>query len=65
MELGKCDFRIQGTSKRRESSLSSPTSDTDSKKYPPFLRKVGKSIRRDVNILTFCMPVVDTYLPCQ
>ena len=31
MKLGKCDFRIQGTWKRRESSLSSPTSDPDGK----------------------------------
>ena len=43
MKLGKCDFRIQGTSKRRESSLSSPTSDPEGKQYPHFLRKVGKN----------------------
>ena len=51
MKLGKCDFRIQGTSKRRVSSLSSPTSDPDSKTIPTFSSKSGKKRKADLKIL--------------
>ena len=53
MKLRKCDFRIQGTSKRRDfrAQLLTPIV----KQYPPFLRKVGKillimlrKLRRDL-----------------
>jgi len=42
MKLRKCDFRIQGTSKRREVHSRAQFLTLIVKQYPPFLRKVGK-----------------------
>jgi len=41
MKLGKCDFRIQDTSKRKENPLSNLSFDPDSKTIPTFSSKSG------------------------
>ena len=48
MKLGKCDFCIQGTSNVEKVHFRTQLLTPIVKQYPPFLRKVGKSMDRNM-----------------